>query len=113
MTMDDKDREEGWVRAQLLREMAAEENAAGRAGVARALLAGAVALEALAKTPPKAPPRVLAEAWAVVDEDGKLVVEQGTCGPQLFVGENADLGAGLEAGPDERAVRVRVVEVTS
>lgn len=108
--MDDKDREENWVRAQFLRQKAAE----GRPGLARALLAGAVALEALAKAPPKAaPPKVLAEAWAVVDEDGKLVVEEGTCGPQLFVGEHADLGAGFQAGPTERAVRVQVVEVPS
>ena len=71
-----------------------------------ALIAGAKALEAQAKPSPK----VIAEAWAVVDEDGHLVVEPGTCGPQLFVGEYADRGANLEAGPTERAVRVYLVE---
>lgn len=63
--------------------------------------------------PPESPRRrVIAEAWAIVDGDSKLVVEPGTCGPQLFVGEYADLGAGFHAGPGEHAVRVHIVEAT-
>lgn len=63
------------------------------------------------KAPAESPRRrVLTEAWVVVDSDSRLVVEAGTCGPQLFVGEYADLGAQFQAGPNEHAVRVHLVE---
>lgn len=74
-----------------------------------ALFAGVNALKAMFFKK-KSSPKVIAEAWAIVDEDGSLVVEPGTCGPQLFMGESADLGANFHACPNEQAIRVHVVE---
>ena len=79
---------------------------------AEALEAGAAALEAAARPAPK----VLAEAWAVVGEDGKITTEFVRADDiyPLSVLEDAD-DAARSLGDNQcgRIVRVQVVEVPS
>lgn len=93
-----------------------------QAATREAILAGAEALEAQDK--PK--PMVLAEAWIVVEADGRIAVDEewdigddgkmfqvtNPTGP-LFVGPKAEQAAKLTASPPRRPVRVHIVRAVS